>query len=95
MRFDTYILIYTTSSLIMQLCHPNPPFLRYNNTGGNYKHEVLSLPPSSNFQHLLFTNSTTTMGCTNSKNDTSEPTKLPTDLKSVMGENLPHNVNDR
>lgn len=35
------------------------------------------------------------MGCTHSKNDVSEQPKLPTDLKSVMGENLPHNVNDR
>ena len=35
------------------------------------------------------------MGCNHSKKDDVVETKLPTDLKSVMGENLPHNINDR
>lgn len=36
------------------------------------------------------------MGCNHSKKeDVVEKEKLPTDLKSVMGENLPHNVKDR
>eukprot|EP01036_Dinobryon_divergens_P029071 gene29071-38125_t len=35
------------------------------------------------------------MGCNHSKKDDVVETKLPTDLKSVMGENLPHNIKDR